>query len=70
VPQLRLNPGRPSHFHPVGLTVTGAVGPVVAVVTDVGQPGLRATAISTVTATQNLLGLAVGPVLTGLLADL
>jgi MFS transporter, Spinster family, sphingosine-1-phosphate transporter len=45
--------------------MTGAVGPVAGVVTDVVHPGLRATAISTVTVTQNLFGLAVGPVLTG-----
>jgi MFS family permease len=52
-----------------GLTMTAAVGPVAAVVTDVVHPGLRATAISAVSVTQNLLGLATGPLLTGLLAD-
>jgi len=53
-----------------GLTMTAAVGPVAAVVTDVVHPGLRATAISTVSVMQNLFGLAIGPLLTGLLADL
>jgi MFS family permease len=53
-----------------GLTMTAAVGPVAAVMTDVVHPGLRATAISTVSVVQNLLGLAIGPLLTGLLADL
>jgi MFS family permease len=53
-----------------GLTMTAAVGPVAAVMTDVVHPGLRATAIATVSVVQNLLGLAIGPLLTGLLADL
>jgi MFS transporter, Spinster family, sphingosine-1-phosphate transporter len=52
-----------------GTTVTASVGPVAAVATDVVQVGLRATAISTVAVVQNLFGLAVGPLLTGLLAD-
>jgi len=38
-------------------------------VTDVVDSGLRVTALSTSTAVQNLLGLAVGPVRTGVLAD-
>lgn|GEM_PF-2634611 len=37
--------------------------------TDVVDSGLRVTALSTSTAVQNLLGLAVGPVRTGVLAD-
>jgi MFS family permease len=52
-----------------GLTVTAAVGPVAAVVSDVVHPGLRATAIAVGVVVQNLFGLAVGPVLTGWLAD-
>jgi MFS family permease len=52
-----------------GLTMTAAVGPTAAVVTDVVHPGLRATALSTVAVMQNLFGLAIGPLLTGLLAD-
>ena len=53
-----------------GLTTTAAVGPVAAVATDVVHPGARATAISIVSVSQNMLGLAVGPVLTGLFSDL
>ena len=52
-----------------GLTATAGVGPVAAVVADVVHPGLRATAIATVSVAQNLLGLAVGPLITGILAD-
>ena len=52
-----------------GLTATAAVGPVAAVVADVVHLGLRATAIATVSVAQNLLGLAVGPLITGLIAD-
>ena len=33
------------------------------------HPGLRATGIATVSVAQNLLGLAVGPVITGVIAD-
>ena len=50
-------------------TMTAAVGPVSAVVVDVVHPALRATAISTLTVAQNLVGLAVGPVLAGWLSD-
>lgn len=49
--------------------VTAAVGPVAAVVVDVTHPGVQATAISVLVVAQNLLGLSVGPVLTGVLAD-
>ncbi|GLZ47561.1 MFS transporter [Actinomycetospora sp. NBRC 106375] len=49
--------------------VTAAVGPAAAAVVDVTQPGVRATAVSVLVVAQNLLGLAVGPVLTGALAD-
>lgn len=52
-----------------GATMTAAVGPVSAVVVDVVHPGLRATAISTLTVVQNLVGLAIGPVLAGWLSD-
>ncbi|MCX2180665.1 MFS transporter [Streptomyces sp. SKN60] len=50
-------------------TVTAAVGPVPAVVMDVVDPKLRATALGMVTLIQNLFGLAVGPLLTGWLSD-
>jgi MFS family permease len=53
-----------------GATITAANGPVAAVVVDVVHPALRATAISTMVAVGNLLGLAVGPVLAGWLSDL
>jgi MFS transporter, Spinster family, sphingosine-1-phosphate transporter len=49
--------------------VSSAVGPVMAVVIDVVPPGLRATATSLAVLVMNLGGLAVGPVLTGLLSD-
>ena len=48
---------------------SSAVGPVMAVVIDVVHPGLRATATSLAVIVLNLGGLAVGPVLTGLLSD-
>ena len=53
-----------------GATMTASSGPVAAVVVDVVHPALRATAISTMAAVQNLLGLAVGPILAGWLSDL
>jgi MFS family permease len=52
-----------------GLVMTGSVGPVAAVIIDVSHPGLRATATSILALIQNLLGLAGGPLLTGVLAD-
>jgi MFS transporter, Spinster family, sphingosine-1-phosphate transporter len=52
-----------------GATMTAAVGPVSAVVVDVVHPALRATAISTLAVVQNLVGLAVGPLLAGWLSD-
>jgi hypothetical protein len=48
-----------------GATMTAAVGPVSAVVVDVVHLALRATAISTMAVVQNLVGLALGPVLGG-----
>jgi MFS transporter, Spinster family, sphingosine-1-phosphate transporter len=53
-----------------GATMTASSGPVAAVVVDVVHPALRATAISRMAAVQNLLGLAVGPILAGWLSDL
>ena len=47
----------------------GHVGVVAAVVIDVTHPGLRATALGTVVLFNNLLGLAPGPLLVGLLSD-
>ena len=52
-----------------GLVMTGSLGPAAAVIIDVSNPGLRATAASILALSQNLLGLAAGPLLTGMLAD-
>jgi predicted MFS family arabinose efflux permease len=49
--------------------VAGTAGPVGAVVTNLTSQSVRATALGTLTVANNLLGLAVGPVLTGVLAD-
>ena len=52
-----------------GLIMTGILGPVAATVSDVTDPRLRATAISILALAQSLLGLAGGPILSGVLAD-
>lgn len=52
-----------------GLVMAGTIGPVAAVVVDVTHPGLRATASAVLSLTQNLIGLAGGPLLTGVLSD-
>ena len=52
-----------------GLVMAGSVGPTDAVVIDVIHPGLRATAVSILSLTRNLFGLAGGPLLTGVLSD-
>jgi predicted MFS family arabinose efflux permease len=52
-----------------GLVMVGSVGPVAAAVTDVIHPGLRSTAMSVLSLTQNLFGFAGGPLLTGALSD-
>ena len=49
--------------------MAGSVGPIDAVVIDVIHPALRATAASILSLTQNLFGLAGGPLLTGVLSD-
>jgi MFS family permease len=49
--------------------MTGSIGPVAAVVVDVVHPSLRATAASILSLTQNLFGLAAGPLLAGWLSD-
>ena len=49
--------------------MTGSIGPVAAVVVDVVHPAVRATAASVLSLTQNLFGLAAGPLLTGFLSD-
>ena len=50
-------------------TMTASIGPVAAVVVDVVHPAVRATAASVLSLTQNLFGLAAGPLLTGMLSD-
>jgi len=52
-----------------GLVMAGSVGPTDAVVIDVIHPGLRATAVSVLSLTRNLFGLAGGPLLAGALSD-
>jgi predicted MFS family arabinose efflux permease len=53
-----------------GATVmTGTIGAVAAVAVDVVNPVLRATAAAVLSLTQNLLGLAAGPFLAGMLSD-
>jgi predicted MFS family arabinose efflux permease len=52
-----------------GALATMAIGPATAVVLDVVSVGVRATAVAIYAVVQNLMGLAVGPVLTGALAD-
>ena len=50
-------------------TMMGSIGPVCAVVVDVVHPAVRATAAAILSLTQNLFGLAAGPLLTGYLSD-
>ena len=66
-----LSPG-PAQFALIvagAMAMTGSIGPVCAVVVDVTHPALRATAASILSLTQNLFGLAAGPLLTGYLSD-
>jgi len=54
----------------VGLMVgSGFAGPVGAVVADMTHPAMRATVFATLTLANNLIGLAPGPFVTGMLAD-
>jgi len=52
-----------------GFVATCTVGPVAAIVIDVVHPGVRATGSSVLALVQNLLGLAAGPFLAGMLSD-
>jgi len=66
-----LSPG-PAQFMMIiagAAVMTGSIGPVAAVVVDVIHPGLRATAAAVLSLTQNLFGLAAGPLLAGALSD-
>lgn len=51
------------------LMMASNVGPISAVVIDVVHPSVRATAASILSLTQNLFGLAGGPLLAGVLSD-
>jgi MFS family permease len=53
-----------------GFLMTCTVGVVAAVALDVIHPGIRSTGAAVLSLFQNLLGLAVGPFLAGLLSDL
>jgi len=66
-----LEPG-PAQFALImagALVMAGSVGPTDAVVIDVTHPSLRATAVSVLSLTRNLFGLAGGPLLAGALSD-
>jgi MFS family permease len=52
-----------------GLFMAGSVGTTDAVVIDVIHPSVRATAVSILSLTRNLFGLAGGPLLAGALSD-
>jgi len=52
-----------------GFVMTCTVGPVSAVVADVVHPGVRATGLAVLALFQNLLGLAAGPYIAGMLSD-
>jgi predicted MFS family arabinose efflux permease len=66
-----LSPG-PAQFALImagAVVMAGSVGPTDAVVIDVSHPALRATAVSVLSLTRNLFGLAGGPLLAGALSD-
>jgi MFS family permease len=52
-----------------GFLMTCTVGPAAAIVIDVTHPGVRSTGASVLSLFQNLFGLALGPVVAGLLSD-
>jgi sugar phosphate permease len=52
-----------------GFLMTCTVGVVAAIVIDVIHPGIRATGASVLSLFQNLLGLALGPLIAGALSD-
>ncbi|HEY1092934.1 MAG TPA: MFS transporter [Burkholderiaceae bacterium] len=53
-----------------GFVMACTVGPISAVVFDVIHPAMRSTGAAVLSLAQNLLGLAIGPFLTGWLSDL
>jgi MFS family permease len=52
-----------------GFLMTCTAGPAAAIVIDVTHPSVRSTGASVLSLFQNLFGLALGPVLTGMLSD-
>ena len=52
-----------------GFVMTCTVGPAASVVFDVVHPGLRSTGAAVLSLFQNLLGLAIGPFIAGVLSD-
>jgi hypothetical protein len=51
------------------VVMSGTIGPVAAVVVDVVDARMRATAVAALTMVQNLVGLAGGPLVAGALSD-
>ena len=51
------------------MTMPGIVGPVTAAILEAVSPFARSTAAAVLAATQNLFGLALGPIMIGLLSD-
>lgn len=52
-----------------GFFMTCSVGPAAAIVMDILNPSIRSTGASVLSLVQNLLGLAIGPFLSGMLSD-
>jgi MFS transporter, Spinster family, sphingosine-1-phosphate transporter len=53
-----------------GFLATCTVGPAAAIVIEVVHPGVRSTGASVLSLSQNLLGLAAGPLIAGMISDL
>jgi MFS family permease len=71
-PRLGIALSAPAQFALIalgGFLMTCTVGPVSAIVIDVVHPGVRATGCSVLALFQNLLGLALGPFIAGILSD-
>jgi MFS family permease len=52
-----------------GFVMAGTIGPVTVVVFDVVHPGLRSTGAAVLSLLNNLLGLAIGPFIAGVMSD-
>ena len=71
-PALGLALSAPAQFALIatgGFLMTCTAGPAAAIVIDVTHPGVRSTGASVLSLFQNLFGLALGPVITGMLSD-